>query len=123
MPLSTRRSFTRGTPRGLFGSIGLMAAHCPVFFAAISERRAWPSSTTPTVMFGFWRTIARTMTRLRGWRARKLIRSGLGHKSAPGQIIWSRSPRCMPSGRPYEVWRRSLLFNALPKLATACESR
>jgi hypothetical protein len=24
MPLSTRRSFTRGTPRGLFGSIGLM---------------------------------------------------------------------------------------------------
>jgi hypothetical protein len=27
MPLSTRRSFTRRTPRGLFGSIGLMAAH------------------------------------------------------------------------------------------------
>jgi transposase len=26
-PLSTRRSFTRGTPRGLLGSIGLMAAH------------------------------------------------------------------------------------------------
>ena|SRR5271170_4134994 len=29
MPLSTRRSFTRGTPRGLFGSSGLMAAHSP----------------------------------------------------------------------------------------------
>jgi hypothetical protein len=27
MPLRTRRSFTRGTPRGLFGNIGLMAAH------------------------------------------------------------------------------------------------
>src|SRR3954452_12088464 len=27
MPLRTRRSFTRGTPRGLLGSIGLMAAH------------------------------------------------------------------------------------------------
>jgi putative endonuclease len=27
MPLSTRRSFTRRTPRGLFGSIGLMAVH------------------------------------------------------------------------------------------------
>jgi len=27
MPFRTRRSFTRGTPRGLFGSIGLMAAH------------------------------------------------------------------------------------------------
>jgi hypothetical protein len=27
MPLSTRRSFTRGTPRALFGSIGLIAAH------------------------------------------------------------------------------------------------
>jgi hypothetical protein len=27
LPLSTRRSFTRGTPRGLFGRIGLMAAH------------------------------------------------------------------------------------------------
>ncbi len=27
MPLRTRRSFTRGTPRGLFGSIGLMEAH------------------------------------------------------------------------------------------------
>jgi hypothetical protein len=27
MPLRTRRSYTRGTPRGLFGSIGLMAAH------------------------------------------------------------------------------------------------
>ncbi len=27
MPLRTRRSFTRGTPRGLFGSIGLMASH------------------------------------------------------------------------------------------------
>jgi hypothetical protein len=27
MPLSTRRSFTRGTPRGLFGRNGLMAAH------------------------------------------------------------------------------------------------
>jgi hypothetical protein len=27
MPLRTRRSFTRGTPRGLFGSIGLMATH------------------------------------------------------------------------------------------------
>jgi len=27
MPLSTRRSFTHGTPRGLFGSIGLMVAH------------------------------------------------------------------------------------------------
>lgn len=27
MPLRTRRSFTRGTPRGLFGSIGLMADH------------------------------------------------------------------------------------------------
>lgn len=26
MPLSTRRSFTRGTPRGLFGRNGLMAA-------------------------------------------------------------------------------------------------
>jgi hypothetical protein len=25
MPLSTRRSFTRGTPRGLFGRNGLMA--------------------------------------------------------------------------------------------------
>src|SRR5262249_43966867 len=29
MPLRTRRSFTRGTPRGLFGNIGLMAAHSP----------------------------------------------------------------------------------------------
>jgi hypothetical protein len=27
MRLRTRRSFTRGTPRGLFGSIGLMATH------------------------------------------------------------------------------------------------
>src|ERR687893_769234 len=27
MPLSTRRSLTRGTPRGLLGSIGLMAVH------------------------------------------------------------------------------------------------
>src|SRR5262245_12046463 len=27
MPLRTRRSFTRGTPRGLFGSISLMATH------------------------------------------------------------------------------------------------
>ena len=27
MPLRIRRSFTRGTPRGLFGNIGLMAAH------------------------------------------------------------------------------------------------
>src|SRR5262249_8879654 len=27
MPLRTRRSFTRGTPRGLLGSIGLMAIH------------------------------------------------------------------------------------------------
>jgi hypothetical protein len=27
MPFSTRRSFTSGTPRGLFGSNGLMAAH------------------------------------------------------------------------------------------------
>jgi len=27
MPFKTRRSFTRGTPRGLFGSIGLMASH------------------------------------------------------------------------------------------------
>jgi hypothetical protein len=27
MPLRTRRSFTRGTPRGLLGSIGLMAVH------------------------------------------------------------------------------------------------
>jgi hypothetical protein len=27
MPLSTRRSFTRRTPRGLLGSIGLMAVH------------------------------------------------------------------------------------------------
>src|SRR5438552_13450821 len=27
MPLRTRRSLTRGTPCGLFGSIGLMAAH------------------------------------------------------------------------------------------------
>src|SRR5215204_3742212 len=27
MPLRTRRSFTLGTPRGLFGSIGLMAIH------------------------------------------------------------------------------------------------
>src|SRR5262249_61662012 len=27
MPLSTRRSFTRGTPRGLFGRNGLMAVH------------------------------------------------------------------------------------------------
>jgi hypothetical protein len=27
MPLRTRRSFTRATPRGLFGSIDLMAAH------------------------------------------------------------------------------------------------
>jgi hypothetical protein len=27
MPLSTRRSFTRGTPRGLFGRNGLMAFH------------------------------------------------------------------------------------------------
>src|SRR6516165_3396566 len=27
MPLRTLRSFTRGTPRGLFGSIGLMAVH------------------------------------------------------------------------------------------------
>jgi len=26
-PLRTRRSFTRATPRGLFGRIGLMAAH------------------------------------------------------------------------------------------------
>jgi hypothetical protein len=27
MPFRTRRSFTRGTPHGLFGSIGLIAAH------------------------------------------------------------------------------------------------
>ncbi len=27
MPFRTRRSFTRGTPRGVFGSIGLMAAY------------------------------------------------------------------------------------------------
>jgi hypothetical protein len=27
MPFSTRRSSTRGTPRGLLGSIGLMAVH------------------------------------------------------------------------------------------------
>jgi hypothetical protein len=27
MPLSTRRSFTHRTPRGLLGSIGLMAVH------------------------------------------------------------------------------------------------
>jgi hypothetical protein len=27
MPFRTRRSFTRGTPRGLLGSIGLMATH------------------------------------------------------------------------------------------------
>lgn len=27
MPLRTRRSFTRGTPRGLLGSMGLMAIH------------------------------------------------------------------------------------------------
>ena len=27
MPLRTRRSFTRGTQRGLFGSIGLKAVH------------------------------------------------------------------------------------------------
>src|SRR5262249_51040910 len=27
MPLRTRRSSMRGTPRGLFGNIGLMAAH------------------------------------------------------------------------------------------------
>jgi hypothetical protein len=27
MPLRTRRSFTLGTPLGLFGSIGLMAVH------------------------------------------------------------------------------------------------
>jgi hypothetical protein len=27
MSLRTRRSFTRGTPRGFFGSIGLMAVH------------------------------------------------------------------------------------------------
>jgi len=27
MPLRTRRSFTLGTPRGLLGSIGLMADH------------------------------------------------------------------------------------------------
>jgi hypothetical protein len=27
MPLRTRRSFARGTPRGLFGSIGLIVAH------------------------------------------------------------------------------------------------
>lgn len=27
LPLMTRRSFTRGTPRGLLGSIGLMAVH------------------------------------------------------------------------------------------------
>ena len=27
MPLRIRRSFTRGTPRGLFGNIGLMANH------------------------------------------------------------------------------------------------
>ena len=27
MPLSTRRSFTRRTPRGLLGSIGLIAVH------------------------------------------------------------------------------------------------
>src|SRR5215475_9934846 len=27
IPLRTRRSFTRGTPRGLFGSIGLLAVH------------------------------------------------------------------------------------------------
>jgi len=27
MPLRTRRSFTRGTPRGLSGNIGLMAVH------------------------------------------------------------------------------------------------
>jgi len=27
MPLRTRRSFTRGTPRGLLGNIGLIVAH------------------------------------------------------------------------------------------------
>lgn len=27
MPLRTRRSFTRGTPRGLFGSTGLIVTH------------------------------------------------------------------------------------------------
>jgi hypothetical protein len=27
IPLRTRRSFNRGTPRGLFGSIGLMTDH------------------------------------------------------------------------------------------------
>ena len=30
MPLSTRRSFTRRTPRDLFGSNGLMAAHLKI---------------------------------------------------------------------------------------------
>jgi hypothetical protein len=29
MPLITRRSSTRGTPRGLFGNSGCKRAHCP----------------------------------------------------------------------------------------------
>jgi hypothetical protein len=34
MPFRTRLSFTRGTPRGLFGSIGLMAVHSVGEFVA-----------------------------------------------------------------------------------------
>ena len=54
MPLRTRRSFTRGTPRGLFGSIGLMAVHSwsvvthdpsPRFWGLESRPRAGPQPT------------------------------------------------------------------------------
>jgi hypothetical protein len=53
MPYRTRRSFTRGMPRGLFGSIGLMAVHSwigefvahdlsPRFWGLKSRSEGWP---------------------------------------------------------------------------------
>jgi hypothetical protein len=45
LPLRKRRSSTRGTQRGLFGNIGLMAAHSK---SVSSERmiRSWPTRLT-----------------------------------------------------------------------------
>jgi hypothetical protein len=39
MPLRTRRSFTRGTPRDLFGSIGFMAAHSKSASRSLNHKR------------------------------------------------------------------------------------
>jgi hypothetical protein len=61
MPFRTRLSFTRGTPRGLFGSVGLMAVHswsassCASFEPPVREfesrqtgqtQRCWPEPFT-----------------------------------------------------------------------------